>query len=134
MHQILDTQLNQLQHRVGQVTPQDLRVSLLLQLVDEVLLGVEPEALSGSRPSSSTSSLLSTSLRDRADEQRLDSDPGVVDLLLEESRVDDVDDSVDGEGGFGDVGGDDDLPSWSSSGDGRWRCWVEDSLLLIGRK
>jgi len=45
-------------------------------------------------------------------------------LLLGEARVDDVNDSVDGDGGFGDVGGDDDF-----SGSGRRS--LKDLFLLI---
>jgi hypothetical protein len=54
--------------------------------------------------------------------------------LLRESGVDNVDDSVDGERGFGDVGRDDNFATRGTIGSSRGRSFVENSLLLLRRE
>jgi hypothetical protein len=66
-------------------------------------------------------SLIGRGLGNRADEQRLDPDPRVEDLLLGESGVDNVDDSVDCKRRFGDIRGHDDFPA-------------RDALFVFGRR
>jgi hypothetical protein len=151
--QIVDTQLLQFENDRGKVAPENLRVRLLLKLMqgwasvpvdvekrtgtdflDEIALRVEPEALSRTGPSSSSCPLLCRCLTDRADQQTLDSYPGVVDLLLGESGVDDVDYPVNRETRLGDVGGDDDLATGGTIGYTRSGGLVEDLLLLLGRE
>ena len=48
-------------------------------------------------------------LRDGRDDERVHAEARVVSALLDEARVDDVVDAVDGDARLGDVGGDDDL-------------------------
>lgn len=57
---------------------------------------------------------------------------GVVDLLLGEFGVDDVGNTIDGEGGLGDVGGYGDLAAGGSPGDPGWGYGSEDGELLGG--
>lgn len=132
--EILDTKLDELEDGVGEVRSENFRVGLLLEFVDKVLLSVESEALARPRPTGTTGPLLSGCLGDRGNKQRLDSNPRVVDFLLEESRVNDVDDTIDRQRRLGDVGRDDDLATWSAASD-EWR-WgrVEDTLLLLRGK
>ena len=73
-------------------------------LLDKIRFGVQSETLSRSCSSSTSSPLIRTSFTDRTDQQTLHSNPRVVNLLFRESRIDDVDDSIDSEGSFGDVG------------------------------
>jgi hypothetical protein len=87
--------------------------------------GVESVALSRTGTTRTTGTLTGLSLRDRSDDERVHSESRVVGVLLREPRVDDVVDSVDGEGRFGDVGGENDL-----AGAGRRR--VEDTGLHLG--
>lgn len=134
MHEVVDAELLQLEDDRRKVAPQDLGVGLFLELLDKVRLGVQPEALSGPGTTSPAGALGCACLRDRADEQGLDSDPGVVDLLLREARVDDVDDAVDRERRLGDVGRDDDLASGGTTRRTRSGCLVEDALLLLRRQ
>jgi hypothetical protein len=131
MHQILDPELDQFQDGVGQITSQNLRVRLIFQLADKVLLGVQPEAFSRSRPSRSTSTLLSASLGDGRDKQGFDSNTRIVHLLLEETGVNHVDDSVNSKRCLRDVGRYNDLASgWALSVLVLGRS-VEDTLLLL---
>ena len=109
MYQVLDTKLLQLQNSVGQVRPENFRVSLLNKLLLESLLGVKTEAFTGPCTTGTTSSLLSRGLRNRRNQQGLDTRAGVVNLLLAETGVDDVDDTIDCQGRFGNVGRDNDL-------------------------
>mmetsp|Transcript_48960 Transcript_48960/g.116583 ORF Transcript_48960/g.116583 Transcript_48960/m.116583 type:complete len:518 (+) Transcript_48960:640-2193(+) len=111
VHQIVDAQLLEREHNAPQVAPQHLRVCLLLELLMERLLGVEAEALARPRAPCPPCPLVRARLGDGRDEERLDADARVVHLLLREARVDHVHDTVDGERGLGDVGGDHDLAS-----------------------
>ena len=111
MNKIIDAEFLELQNNRAQIGAKNLRIGVLLHLVLEGLLGVESEALTGLCTTGTTGSLLRTSLRNGRDEQRLDADTRVVDLLLGEARVDHKHDTVDGQRGFSDVGGDHDLPA-----------------------
>lgn len=71
--------------------------------------------------------------RDRADEQRLDSETRIVHLLLRKARVDHVHDAVDCERGLSYVGCNDDFTTWFSLVVGARR-WVEDFILLGWRQ
>lgn len=129
--EVLDAELLELQDRVGEVGAQDLRVRLLNELLLEGLLRVQPEALSRLGTTGTTGTLLGRGLGDGGDKEGLDADARVVDLLLAEARVDDVDDTVDGEGGFGNVGGDDALATGTAALAGGAGGLVEDALLLL---
>mmetsp|Transcript_80034 Transcript_80034/g.214217 ORF Transcript_80034/g.214217 Transcript_80034/m.214217 type:complete len:283 (-) Transcript_80034:1008-1856(-) len=134
VHQVVDAQLLEGEHHRPQVGPQHLGVGLLLQLLLEGLLRVEPEALAGPRASRTPRALVGRRLGDGRDQQRLDSDARVVHLLLAEAGVDDVDDAVDGERCLGDVGRYHDLAPWGAALDAGLRRGVEDLLLLRRRQ
>ena len=70
-------------------------------------LGVEPVALAGPRTPRPASALLGLGLRDGRDEELIHAGLGVVDVLLDETRVDDVVDAVDGQRRLGNIGGND---------------------------
>ena len=61
------------------------------------------------------------------DDERVHAHLGIVALLLDEARVDDVVDAVDGERRLGDVRGDDALTT-------TWRSRLKDPCLLLARK
>mmetsp|Transcript_20473 Transcript_20473/g.61034 ORF Transcript_20473/g.61034 Transcript_20473/m.61034 type:complete len:369 (-) Transcript_20473:525-1631(-) len=132
--QVVDPQLLQGQHHDAEVGPEDLGVGLLRQLRLERLLRVEPETLARLRAAGTPRALRRRGLRHRRNQQGLHSNPGVVDLLLRESGVDDVDDAVDGDGRLRDVRGDDDFAAVRAAGVLRARRDLEDLLLLCRRK
>jgi hypothetical protein len=76
---------------------------LLFQLLDEILFGVQPETLPRSRSTCSSRPLHGRCFTDWRDEERFDSNTRVVNLLLAESGVDNIDDTIDGQGRFGDI-------------------------------
>ncbi|KAI6768899.1 hypothetical protein HG531_011088 [Fusarium graminearum] len=128
---ILDTELLELQNCVGKIGAQNLGVCLLNQFLLEGFLCVKSETLSGLCTTSTTSSLLGRGLRDGRNQKGLDTDTRVVNLLLAETGVHDVDDTVNGQTGFGDVGGNDDLTARATALAKRCRSLVEDALLLM---
>ena len=78
--EVVDAELLQLEDDGAEVGAEYLRVGLLLHLLPERLLGVEPEALAGLRAAGAARPLLRARLADRRHEQRLDTDPRVVHL------------------------------------------------------
>lgn len=104
VHEVVDPELFQLEHHRAEVRSEDLRVRLVLQVLVEAVLRVQPEALAWPRSPRTARTLVGRRAGDGGDEEGLDSDARVVDLLLGEAGVDDVDDAVDCEGGLGDVG------------------------------
>jgi hypothetical protein len=92
MNALVDAQFLQLQHNIGQIAPQDLGVSLFLQLLDKVVFRVQAKAFARSCPTSSTGPLGCRGFGDGRDEERVDADSRVVDLLLGEAWVDHVHD------------------------------------------
>ena len=106
----------------------------MTDLLDEIALGVEPEAFARSRSSSSSGSLLRRRFTNRTNEQTLDPNPRIVDLLFTESRIDDVNDSIDGQRSFGDISGNDDFSPGRSTSRSWRRSLVEDLLLLLRRE
>ena len=109
MHKIIDAELLELKHDGAKIGAQDLRIRVLLHFTGERLLCVKSETLSRLCTTSSACSLLGASFRDGRDKQGLDANAWVVDLLLGEAGVDDEDNAVDCQRGFGNVGGDHDL-------------------------
>lgn len=61
-HQVLYSQLLELQHHIAQIAAQDFWVSLLLQVSFEAALRVQPEALARSSTPSTTTALVSRCL------------------------------------------------------------------------
>ena len=90
-------------------------------------LGIQTETLARTGTTSTTSTLTCRGLANGRDKQGLYANTGVINLLLAEARVDDVHHSVDGDGGFGNVGGND---HFSTAGGSRF----EYKLLLLRRK
>ncbi|KAI6756451.1 hypothetical protein HG530_012187 [Fusarium avenaceum] len=131
---IFDTKLLELQDSVGKVGAQNLRVGLLDKLLLKSLFGIQTETFSRLGTTGTTSTLLGRSLGDGRDEERFDTDTGVVDLLFAETWIHDVHDTVDGQTGLSDVGGDDDLATGTSTLAQRRGSLVEDALLLMRRK
>mmetsp|Transcript_15732 Transcript_15732/g.52661 ORF Transcript_15732/g.52661 Transcript_15732/m.52661 type:complete len:620 (+) Transcript_15732:595-2454(+) len=131
MHQIVDPQLLQGEHNRPQVRSEHLGVSLLLQLLVECLLSVETEALPWPCTSCTTCSLVRACLRDSRDEQGFYSNPGVVHLLFAESGIDHIDDSINCQGCFCNVGRNHDFPSSWSSRKLWWWSRIENFLLFV---
>ena len=71
-HQVIDTQLLELQHHAAQVGPQDFRVGLLLQVFLEAGLCVQAETLAGLRTPGTSCPLMSASLQQRGRGLRAD--------------------------------------------------------------
>ena len=134
MYQVINAKLLQLQNSIGKIRPKNFGVCLLNQLLLESGLGVQTEALSRSRTSSTTSSLLRRGFGNRRNEQRLNSDTWIVDLLFTETGVNNVHNTVNSQRSFCNIRSYDDLTSWSSARSGRWRCWLENPLLLGWRQ
>mmetsp|Transcript_63060 Transcript_63060/g.163796 ORF Transcript_63060/g.163796 Transcript_63060/m.163796 type:complete len:262 (-) Transcript_63060:782-1567(-) len=127
VHQVLHAQLLESNHHRAEIAPQDLGVSALGQLGLEGILGVQAETLPGPRAPCSAGPLHGAGLGDGRHEQRLDVRARVVHRLLEEARVDDVDDAVDRERGLRDVRGNDHLAL-------ALRSWREHPPLLLHRQ
>ena len=70
-------------------------------------LGPESDATARCDPAGPSGALLRGGLTDRFDEEHVDAATGVVAMNSSETRVDHVTHPFDGDGGFGDVGGDD---------------------------
>ena len=70
-------------------------------------LGVEPVALARPRTPRPPGALLGLGLRDGSDEELVHARLRVVDVLLDESRIDDVVDAVDRQRRLGNIGGND---------------------------
>mmetsp|Transcript_52506 Transcript_52506/g.135533 ORF Transcript_52506/g.135533 Transcript_52506/m.135533 type:complete len:406 (+) Transcript_52506:150-1367(+) len=127
VHDVVYAQLLERQHHGAQVAADDLGVCALGQLLLVAVLRVEAEALPRARPPCTTRALHCARLRDRRDQQRIHMRPGVVQALLEESRIYDIDHAVDRERGLGDVCGDDHLAH-------AFRGQREDLPLLLHRQ
>ena len=133
VNEIINAKLFQVNDDRAQIGAQDFRVRIVLHLLLEGFLGVEAEALSGTRTTGATGALLSRGFADGRDEERLDSDARVVHLLLGKSWIDDENDTVDGQRCFGDVGADDHFAADSAVGSIGWS-GLEDALLQVGRQ
>lgn len=83
----------------------------------EAFFGVEAETLAGAGTTGTTGPLSSRRAGYRTYQEGFHSYTGIVDFLLGEARVDDVDNTVNGEGGLGDIGADDAFASRWSTGD-----------------
>lgn len=127
---IFDAKLLQGQDDGGKIGSLDLWITVFLQVLVERTLREEAEALAGAGTTSSTSSLLCTCPTNGTDEKRLDSESWVVDFLLGETWVNHVDNTIDGQGSFGDIGRYNDfatgfaLSVWTGG-------VVEDAVLLL---
>ena len=151
MNQIVDSKLFQLQHDGAQIRSQNLRIRLILHFALVRLLRVQAKALAGARSTGATGSLLGARLRDGRHQQGLDTNTRIVDLeekklikegdsrtlhpclLFRKSRINDEDDAVDCQRGFGYVGCHDDFSSECAVVSiGRRR--FEDALLHLRRK
>ena len=106
-------------------------MGLLLELVHEVRLRIKPETLPWPRTTRTTRSLPGRGFGYWANEQTFNSYPGVVDLLFGEARINDVYNSIYRQGGFSNIGGDNDFSAWGAVGSSRSWCRVEDTLLLL---
>mmetsp|Transcript_2137 Transcript_2137/g.3137 ORF Transcript_2137/g.3137 Transcript_2137/m.3137 type:complete len:391 (-) Transcript_2137:559-1731(-) len=129
--QVLHTELEQGEHHVAHLGAQDLGVGLLLQLLVEGLLRVQPEALAWPGTSRTPGSLVGTGLGDGRHQQGLHADTGVVHLLLAEPWIHHVDHPVDGEGSLGNVGGHHHLAPGGTTWEAGTRGTLEDELLLF---
>uniref|UniRef100_A0A8R7K0H9 Uncharacterized protein n=1 Tax=Triticum urartu TaxID=4572 RepID=A0A8R7K0H9_TRIUA len=103
-HQVVDAQRLEPQHHVGQVAPLDLRDRVVVQVMPEVVLREEAEALARARAPRPAGALVRRRLGDGLHAQRLHARARVVRLELAEARVDHVLDPVDGQRRLGDVG------------------------------
>lgn len=129
VNKVVDSKLLQLKHNAAQVTAKNFRVSLFLQLLNKSLFGIKTESFARPRPPSASSALLGRSFADWRHKKRFDSDPRVVDFLFGKSRVDDIDDTVNGKRGFGNVGRNDDFTSRRARTSSRSRSILKDTLL-----
>ena len=89
----------------------------------EPLLREDSVVLSVSVSTCSSGSLVEVRRSDPSADERGEMPRGIVPLLLDSTGIDDVDDVGDGDGGLGDVGGEDDSSLTV-------RSWLEDLLLL----
>src|SRR5262245_5960069 len=89
----------------------------------EVLRGIEPDADAILDASGAALALIGTALRNGLDRQTLRARARTVTTDAGQTGIDDVANAGDGQGRFGDVGGDDDLPSCRRR---------EDALLFAG--
>lgn len=110
-----------------QICSQDFGYRRLFQGI-EALLGVESVALAGCLTSRTTGALKCRGLGDFGYEEGVESEIGAELLDLCFTSVNDVTHARDGDGGFGNVGGEDDF-----AGVGGWG-GEEDALLLFRRK
>jgi hypothetical protein len=130
--QIVDAQFFEVEDCAGQIRPQNFRIVVLDEFFIVRLLSVEAEALAGSGSSRSSGPLFGAGFADGRDEETFDSHARVEHLLFGEARVDDIDDSVNSDGGLRDVCGHDDFAALYALLVGlRWG--LEDALLLVGR-
>ncbi len=106
----------------GEVGAQDLRVGELGTAV-EVVLGVEPDRDAVGDPAAAAGPLVGRRLAHRLDRQPLHLRALAVAADARRAGVDDIADAWDGEGGLGDVGGENDAPA---------RVRSEDPVLLGG--
>ena len=111
VNEVVDTQGLQHQHDIAQVDSLNLGNRIVFQLMLVSPGGVESEALASSHPASSAGSLVGRRLADWGHYQGLHSCSSVVRVLFAEAWVDHIDDVVDGETGFGNVGGQNNFPS-----------------------
>ena len=84
--EIVDAEFLELEYDGAEITPEYLRVRLLLHLVDERLLRVQAEALARLRAAGSPRPLLGARLTNGRHEQRFDSDARVVHLSGNDGR------------------------------------------------
>lgn len=103
---IVNAELFQLKNHAAKIASKNLGVGLFDELFVERLLCVEAESFARASTSCAPRSLLSSCLTDGADQQRLNTCTGVIHLLLAEPWVDHIDNTVNGERGLGNVGGD----------------------------
>lgn len=116
LDQVVDAQTLQEEHNRVQVGPLDLGRRVFVELVLVGPFGVESEALAGADAAGAPHALFGGGARAGGHDEGLHPGAGVVDVLLDEAGVDDVDDAVDREGGFGDVCGEDDLAGAGGGG------------------
>ena len=106
---VVDAHGFQRQKGTSQVGALDLRHRRGEHLVSVGTLGVEAVGLARTGPASPPCPLLGLSLGDGGHDQLVHARLGVVHLLLDETRVHHVVDTVDGQGGFSNVSGNHDL-------------------------
>jgi len=95
--QIVDAERLEQKHHVAQIDALDLRHRVLLQFVFVRPGSVQAETLAGCYASGSSGALIGRRFRDGHHDQRLHSGASVVRVLLAETRVNHVDDVVDGQ-------------------------------------
>lgn len=132
VHEVVYSQFLERKHHGGHLGSENLGIGCLLEVVLEGHLSVKTEAFTGLRTPRSSGPLLRASLADGADEEGLYPRPGVEYFLFAETRVYDVDDAVDRQGGFGNVGGDNNLAPWDATGHFRTGGGGEDFTLGSG--
>ena len=101
--EVVDTQIGHAQHDLGQVGPQDFLFRERRAVVERSPV-VQPVADAGARPSSATGALVAGGPGDRCLGEGGRERAWIVGVELCPPRVDDPDDAVDGQAGFGDVG------------------------------
>jgi len=104
MHNVIDSKFLQIQHNWRQVRSLDFGVWVLLQVFVERVFGEKTVALAGPCTTSSTSSLFCTRSWNWANKERLDSQSWVVHFLLGKAGVHHVDDAINSQRSFSDVG------------------------------
>lgn len=107
--QVIDAQTLEHEDDHAEICPLYLGHRVLLEFVHKGVLRVQPEAFAGTDSAGSAGSLSCRSSRTWRDDERLHAVSRVVGVLLDKAGIDDVDDAVDGDGRFGNVGGEDDL-------------------------
>jgi hypothetical protein len=127
MQQVVDPHRLQLEHGRGQVGPLYFRDRSRQHLVPVRPLRVQPVTLPRPRPAGASRPLFGLRLRDRRHHQRVHPRLGIVHFLLDEAGIHHVENPVDGQGSFRDVGRDHHFPA--SRG-----CRFEDPRLHFGRQ
>ena len=114
MNQIINAEFLKRKNSGGKITPKYFGIGILYQLSLITRLGIQPKALTRSRPPSSTSSLLSTRLTNRRDQQTFNFHSGIKYFLLRKSRIYHIHNTINSNWSLGDVGGDYYFTTWKA--------------------
>lgn len=109
--EVTDAEGFQKKDGVGEVGTLDFGDCLHVHFVTEGLFGIEAVSFPWAGSTSAAGTLGGVGLRDWCDLESVHAHTWVVDFEFRETGVDNEHNSVDSEGGFGDVGGDDDFAS-----------------------